>query len=186
MLQLNLPSANHISALASPLGFAPATQKQIAESRVQVKQRLTHYDICGHTGQELLEQMNQLGPEGWHGLTRWQIKARPVSQANQRTGYTVCLEVELILPRWGGSRWASEKLKGGWRQFYAKLLAHEQGHVERLTVTAHNYLHGLLRQASELELKAILEAGEYINAIYDQVTEHGYTQGVETRLLVGD
>ena len=113
---------------------------------------IIYYDIRGSTEEDLIQQMNWLGPVGNDGETSW---GRCQWEGDGD------LRIIVTMPRWTPPKDADPDLIAKWDNLVKNLAKHENGHakIARDNAGSPNTIIGL-------------------NAAYDAKTNHGANQGV--------
>jgi len=183
------------STQVTPLGPVPAG--------VIVDLQDTPYQIRGSTDEQILQQMNALGPgENWFTY-RWRInwtyrygEVEEPSIVPGGSRETVCetrdiqltLHFSRRLPQWVPPDEAPEDLVLRWEGFLRAVRIHGEGHRDIVL----NAVREIMRRLGELEtsncafiqrdarrlVDDILERSRELDRDYDQETQTGRTQGV--------
>jgi predicted secreted Zn-dependent protease len=161
------------------------------------EEQLKYYDITGSSATQLRESLDRQRPVGPDGMPhdavtlwniRWQYRTPTSADTCAVISFETSLEVVTILPRWTNEKDAESSLVARWRDYYAKLLDHENGHKAIATATAaalrdagtkapsHSSCVELARSIDSVGT-AILEESRQKQRQYDTETEHGRTQG---------
>lgn len=113
---------------------------------------IIYYDIRGSTEEDLIQQMDWLGPVGDDGTTSWG-RCKWEEEGD--------LRIIVIIPRWAPPEDVDPDLILKWDNLVKNLAKHENGHakIARENVRSPNTIIGL-------------------NAAYDAKTNHGANQGV--------
>jgi predicted secreted Zn-dependent protease len=150
---------------------------------------IKYYDVVGSTEDELIDQMNKLGPaddSGYRGdgladtnLTwDWPGKGTSSCQVDKAV---VKNTNTVTLPRWLPPANASQKLKDEWVKFMHALVLHEQGHVERYDADLKAVQDAARNATCDTAVDAMKDAVKNVvvkhRDEYDAETEHGIKQG---------
>jgi predicted secreted Zn-dependent protease len=160
-------------------------------------ERTQTYEIAGVSVTELRESLNRkrpVGPDGlphdaitvWNARWRYTTDRSPVGCTV--TSFDVSLEIVTTFPRWVNEVDAPSSLVERWRNYYAALLVHEDGHKAIATAAAaaiRSVRAAAVPQPSCAELARLIDSGarraldEYREKErrYDAETDHGRTQG---------
>lgn len=194
-----LCSCSDISLQASaPTLTSDETSNASQESQVLTSIEYIYHPIAGSTGNELRAQMDQLGRTDesghhWDAYTEWYVNwSYPYSTLNNNctTGpIKVQVEITFTFPQWSAPENATQDLIDKWNAYLNALQLHEDGHRQIATQAGYEILRAInalpaypscaeLEQAADTTGEDILEQYRQQEAIYDQNTEHGVTQGV--------
>jgi predicted secreted Zn-dependent protease len=158
-----------------------------------------NYRIYGDTPQQILTQLQQCGPlsgsgNRWAANTSYALKwnfGYTVSPADARqcvlNNIVVIAQAGITMPYWEPSASAQADLAARWNRVSANLRIHENGHVQ-LAVTAGQSLMARLQDLPAMNCADIGHEAMRIgsdelsklmadNDSYDEVTNHGQTQG---------
>ena len=117
--------------------LALAFTAEIAAAKVVVRERTRYYTVSGKTGAQLLASIGRRGSRGAgarHAIATTQIamqtKVKPVIRGSRcvYANTTVILNLTYRYPRWKGERRASPRVRKAWKQFLARVVAHERNH----------------------------------------------------------
>lgn len=155
-----------------------------------------HYDVRGHDGPALLEDLARRGPQGFHGMTNWHFDYRyryaPQGGGCRVTSVSTSVRGRILMPRWVDAHRATPALRATWARYQSALMAHEEGHIatgESLTRALKTDL-GAMQAATCEHLRAQVDAAAQIlidehlarDRAYDARTRHGATQGAYLNL----
>ncbi|MGE8279655.1 MAG: DUF922 domain-containing Zn-dependent protease [Stenotrophomonas sp.] len=160
---------------------------------------ITYYPISGKSSKQLLEAMQQHGPEGddgqrFHGYTRWHVswKYQTSSRGNRCSITSVDTQVTgtITLPQWTDTQGATEDLLNRWQHYSSLLREHEQGHYQfaldaaaairqqLIAMPAQVGCPNLLTQANQLGI-ALIDEQRQRELAYDRDTDHGRNTGLK-------
>jgi predicted secreted Zn-dependent protease len=180
------------------VGCAEAsTQTPTPVGDVSVSIEYTYYQVTGPTTEELRAQMDQSGytdesGDHWDAYTEWYVSwAYPYSVEHDActTGpVEVAIEVTVVFPKWEPPPGTSQELIERWNAYLVALEDHEAGHKEIAIAAGYEVLRTIdalpaYKTCDELELAAdaaadrVLQQHRQEEAIYDQETKHGISQG---------
>lgn len=156
--------------------------------------RLSHryYDVRGLDEYALAQSLRANGPQGFHGLARWNVgyEFTPARDADACRIASVRMTVsgEILMPRWVDEAAAPPDLQRRWRDRYAALLRHEEGHIQHgreLALLVKERLMGLgvvpcdnLKALAQREFERLYENLKTRDREYDARTDHGRNQGL--------
>lgn len=184
------PPATQPERLKAPSPVAPAAKLAPAGAS------LRFYDVEGIEYDALLGSLNERGPNGLHAHTEWRVlyAYRIVQRAGRCAVGLVETQVkgEILMPRWTKRHGASADLVARWQAYEAKLLEHEEGHLQharQLAAALEESLPQLPPAPSCRALDASVRARyEELKHLYDQrdkaydaQTQHGKMQGAVFR-----
>jgi predicted secreted Zn-dependent protease len=153
------------------------------------------YEVRGRTAGELLASLRAAGPRQggrrYFGLHQWHLtwQFRWEREGPWCTVHrvTVTLRAETLLPRWAAPPDAESDLRRAWDRFLSALRSHEAGHRDLATSAARAVRQAVLADgpvscgvvADRANATARAVVGDYNrrNAVYDDDTRHGATQG---------
>ncbi len=129
------------------------------------KEETITYEISGDSTDALAQQMRAAGPQGSWAYTKWQV--------NWTGDCTVTLDVTYTYPEWVDREDADQKVIDAWDEMMDALKTHETGHAEN-GLNAAQEVEDANCSADSQEIVA-----KWANQdkIYDDETNHGYTQG---------
>lgn len=151
-----------------------------------------YYRVAGSTADELRVQMDRSRPGNFDAHTEWYVSwSYPYSEAEGSctTGpVTISVNITFTLPQWNTPANASEDLVDRWNAYLAALQVHEDGHKGIGIEAANEILQAMnalpayrfceeLKQAADAAGERVLSEYRQREAIYDQTTNHGATQG---------
>lgn len=174
-------------ALSLALGDAVAADSFIV--------RTNYYPVTGSSWAELRQAMAanrpwKNGPE-MHGRTdwhlRWTFQLEETAQGARLRAFDLTTTVTITLPSWKPPPDADPALVQQWKQFFANLKRHEEGHlaIARQAAAAVRKRIATIQQAPTLrqlsdQLHAAAQAAmaEFRDrdAEYDRITQHGLRQ----------
>lgn len=177
---------------------AKATQKDYAASpgakgMLDLQVAVVHYTVQGRDYDSLAQSLSANGPKGFHGLATWKIGFQYTTR-KQRDGcqvdtVTVKVDGEIKMPRWADEKAAPQELQARWRNFYAALKRHEDGHIQHgreLALMTKEKLLGLgvvpcekVQDLANAEFLRLLDNHKARDREYDERTQHGVNQGVQ-------
>ena len=114
-----------------------ATAVNSASARIIVKERVTHYNVSGKTGERLWKSINRRGPKvrRTHAVatTNRKLKLRRVKtgiRGSKCVIKNVDMHVSLTYryPKWVHRRSAKASARRTWDKFYKQLIRHEKAH----------------------------------------------------------
>lgn len=182
------------SACATPSASSMVTIPSIAwPSDTQVR----WYDVEASSAAALRVMLSLKGPIDTTGarhdaFTEWYVTwhpAFPHAEGGCSTGPVVTsVRVRITLPRWNAPWGTPTELLARWRTYLDALAAHELGHREKALEAAADIEAGLpsldpMPTCAQMELVAnqlahqILERYRQADRDYDELTDHGATQG---------
>lgn len=151
-----------------------------------------YYPIYGSSYSQLLSQMNQKGPQGYHAYANWYINWRwHKSKRNglcQLTDISVNLSATITFPKWQNPDKGNYALKKEWLRYSKALMEHEMGHIQhgieaKAEITsALNQLglnpscRALANQANQIA-QTIIHNKQLKDKQFDRNTQHGKTTG---------
>lgn len=156
------------------------------KSKVNLLIVTNYYNIQGSTENDLREQMNVLGPIDEHdskhcdSYTKWKVFCLP-----QNNGFfAVKLEIVFTFPKWIKPNNTNPDLDSKWARHLKALQIHEDGHKENGIKAAKKindalydlYISDNLTGYKE-EVYKIRDEYNLQDVDYDQLTDHGRTQG---------
>ena len=186
-------------ALFLPFG---APQRQVQSARDTVTREvlqpdsIVYYDVGGTASAQIRAEMNKLGPVGtdnkrYDAKTTWSVRYR-LSPRTIPGGCEIRAEVSArffyTMPRWTNLDKASASVSRRWREYYAALLVHEEGHArlarqaattiqDAFTKLPGNVPCPTLREQHVQVYNIVLEEFRRRQKAYDEETQHGRTQG---------
>ncbi|MEL6687717.1 MAG: DUF922 domain-containing protein [Pseudomonadota bacterium] len=194
--------------LDDPLGFL---RPDATQSRDDVFIRIEDYTVTEHKADTVLTGRNgiqaALTQNGWDYIARVDWRIRWDYDLEKRGDYCVVegadteLTVTYALPIWEPSETPHPGLKAYWEDFELALWIHEYGHAKigydtknRIETAILNppfqefSCQAMARQLNEMA-RAMIDQG--VDAAYDDVTDHGMTQGavydvLKAQQAVGD
>ncbi|MFZ3324133.1 MAG: DUF922 domain-containing protein [Usitatibacter sp.] len=177
--------AAFLAVPASAQGSGEATTTPNASNKVE------YYDVHGTTWDELVNQINTKGPEGFWGNagTKISYKYRSRGTANSCVieNVTVNTDSTVRLPRWVNRNEAPAKLQAYWDGVLRSLDLHERGHV-KISLDSARELERTLKAIPQqptcdgLDTLAGQQAQRILNEhsrkqdLYDAETDHGRRQ----------
>lgn len=165
---------------------------------VTVQRQTTTYAISGQSAETLRQQMNLLGPVNsqdgkiYDARTNWQIGWRFSYQTTPQgcalQSAQVQVDLTFIFPAWQDAASAPPDLQQKWQTYFQALTTHEEHHAELAAQSGAEIYRALLSVAPAADCPTLeetanaaahqaFEAGESLQAQYDQETGHGATQG---------
>jgi len=193
-LCLILPIATRAFAAAAD---ADSVSRESADGYV-LHQHVNDYIVTGDDGYAVRRSLDSLGPvaldgKRYDGYTRWNVHweyatSSDASGSCMLVSSSVALDVEITLPQWQHSADVPDALQRRWSIYLDALRKHENGHVQNgeQEATAIVDLMRSIGLQSDCDLldQKLQDLGQRIlqhykdNDIeYDQLTEHGRTQG---------
>jgi predicted secreted Zn-dependent protease len=163
-----------------------------------VKRDIAYYDVAGATAREIRAELDRLRPTDaltkrrldattrWH--VKWTYRYRNVGQDCAIARIAVTVDATIMLPRLAADTSRPAELTRQFEEFAAKLLLHEEGHVQNgidiakrieaavLGMKPHPTCDALGRAANALAQSLIKEANQN-DVDYDARTQDGRTQG---------
>ena len=131
----------------------------------QMTESLIHYPVSGDNLGELRREMEQNGPNGFWGYTRWWIEWSKRCE--------VTLTTTITMPRLEQPERLSARDLVIWQRMEAALYAHERLHAAHGIAAARE-----IHQAGCRNARAIINKWARQDRILDRTTRHGRTQGV--------
>ena len=159
---------------------------------------IVHYDISGTASAQIRAQLQKLSPmyvdgKQYAGKTTWSMRyrtlgARAVPSGCEVRQVEVSVSVFYTMPRWVNLDKASAVLSKQWREYYAALLTHEEGHAKIAHAAADTLRAALTRLPANVPCATFREQQSQVNRLvldqfrkqqakYDEETQHGRTQG---------
>ena len=158
---------------------------------------ITYYDVQGDTLQELRASLNAHGPVGKDGVRHhghvdwyvgWNFDYAPRGAGCRLGKVRMEVRATMVLPRWTGADTAPASLQQEWARYSQALRVHEDGHAAHADQAAEDIqrrfaaVGGGMRcpqLGEELNRigKAVLDEYAARDKQYDEITEHGATQG---------
>jgi predicted secreted Zn-dependent protease len=150
-----------------------------------------HYDVRGHDYPSLVRSLRANGPQGFHGLARWNVafdyNMEPRGPDCAISAVRVRVAGEILMPRWVDAESAPLALQRRWSDHYAALQRHEEGHIQHgreLALLTKERLMGLgamdcdrLKTLARDEFQRLHANLKARDKEYDARTNHGATQG---------
>jgi predicted secreted Zn-dependent protease len=149
-----------------------------------------HYQVSAPNVTSAYQTLKANNPDGFLGWARWKVNYR--YDRSETAGLcalkqvAVHVEGDILMPEWIEEKSATEREQGIWRNMYARLKRHEDGHVQHgreFALLLKERLLGLGKvPCDELESRARQEYqllyGNLQNRDkeYDRRTEHGLRQ----------
>lgn len=170
-------------------------------SLAETSTRTEHYPIFGTTGIALLNEMSAKGPQGYSGYTsheyNYNYRTRMINGRCRLSQMSINLDITYTMPRWENQSSADAALQDRWEAWYSVLEQHEQGHGAFTRAGYDDILSEWRRIGTSENCQDIRSQVEQIyntvrarvnqqNIEYDQVTNHGQSQGLSYQLLAGD
>lgn len=160
------------------------------QGNLQFNVATRHYTVNGADGRAVYMAMKTQNPGGFAGWARWRVSYRyePKEHAGQCTLAQVQVKVdgEILMPQWPQLNEARQRDQEWWRQMYAELLRHEEGHVQHgreFAMFLKERLMGMgAMPCSEVESRARQEYTRLYDNLqhrdqdYDRRTHHGLRQ----------
>jgi len=195
---IGLPAAAWLLASCSA-GANSGVSAPVSPVGTSVQNVVSYYDIAGATTAEVQDALNRNGPAinqvQVFALTEWQVswRLRPTTRLGEcrLPRPDVQLTIRTILPRWKAAAPASAEMSSLWRSFLVAVAVHEDGHKDlglraaaAVADTLRTFGHqraiscDLLVADADGAAKTVLQQFYDKNALYDQTTGHGATQGV--------
>lgn len=155
------------------------------------------YEISGGSVKQLRESLNRERPLGRDGVPhdavtvwdiQWRYRYRQSPLGCTLTSFDVSLEIVMTVPKWVNEADAPPSLVEQWRNYYAALLVHEDGHkgvaaaaaaaIRRVpdAISPQSSCAELARMIDE-SAKGVLDECRQKQREYDAQTDHGRTQG---------
>jgi predicted secreted Zn-dependent protease len=163
--------------------------------------RTEYYSISGTTGIELLNEMSAKGPQGYSGYTRHEYSydygTRMINGRCRVSRMSMDMDITYTMPRWENESSANTELQGRWNDWYRLLEQHEYGHSAFAESGYNDILSEWRRIGGSDNCQDIRSQVEQVynsirarvnqqNAEYDQLTNHGQSQGVSSESLAGN
>jgi predicted secreted Zn-dependent protease len=163
-----------------------------------VKRNTAYYDVVGATARDIRAELDRLRPTdaitkrrrdsttGWH--VKWTYRYRNVGQDCAIARIAVTVDVTVTLPRLAADASRPAELTRAFEEFTAKLLLHEEGHVQNgvdiakrieaaiLGMKPHPTCDALGRAANALA-QSLVKEGNQNDIEYDARTQDGRNQG---------
>lgn len=184
----------------------PSTVPQVAESQDRgeafpkpaVHVHYDYYPISGSTVTALQSQMDEFGPlsqleqrhyiadVNWH--VRWSYDYAMTDRGCTVTSAEGSVDVTFRLPWWNVPTGTSGSVVSAWNQFLGALQIHENGHMDHGVAAANAVMHTLkqfpsysscpeLIEAANTATREIIQHYNHQDVAYDNMTQHGLTQG---------
>jgi len=156
-----------VSALFAAVILVGAGQGVPAGTRQpDIRVNYSYYKVAGRTAAALRQHMHVEGDKNHWAFTRWRV--------SWSSDCDVRVSITYYLPRLKDRAQVSLPLRNRWDRMIANLKVHERGHGENgknagLAVLAAGCKHP----------KAIIQNWQENDRVYDEVTQHGLTQGVK-------
>jgi len=149
--------------------------------------------VQGRDSGSLAQSLRANGPKGFHGHASWKVgyqyTTRKYTAGCQVDTVTVKLEGEIVMPRWVDESGAPNELQQRWRNYYAALKRHEDGHIQNgrdLAQLLKQRLQGMgivpcekVQGQADAEFQRLLADYRSRDRDYDERTRHGATQGAQ-------
>lgn len=123
------------------------------------------YEISGDSTDALATQMSELGPQGSWAYTKWVV--------NWTGDCTVSVDVTYTYPEWVDRDDADQEVIDSWDEMMDSLKTHELGHAEN----GMNAAQEVEEANCSADSQDIVAKWANQDKIYDDETNHGYTQG---------
>jgi predicted secreted Zn-dependent protease len=179
-----------------------ATLTGFAAEPVEVLQTYGYYNITGASISEINAQLTRGAPVDSNGDARegiansyitWKYPFQRDAKGCTTGPVSVQVQVHIQLPRWTRAAQASGDIARRWDKFIAALTLHEEGHKQIAVDGARRIASTLARLPAEascpaMNAKANAEGQRLLVEIraaqvrYDQMTNHGLTQGATSGL----
>jgi hypothetical protein len=153
----NIEAPAHVHNAAHPEVPMPGNAFAEVETR--------YYRISGASIDELIQQMQQKGPNGYWAYTKWRIR--------WTGGCYVKLTVTYTYPEWDNRASASPQLQARWDRMIANLRHHELGHGLNGRKAAAEIADSSCRDNP----RGIISKWAAQDRSYDARTGHGRSQG---------
>lgn len=122
------------------------------------------YSVTSATPDQILRELNQKGPNGYWGYTRWYVRWTNDCQ--------VSLEILYTMPKHERPNAMSAHTRARWDKMIVALAAHEQRHGAHGISAARELVQVNCRNGD-----AIIAKWSEQDRLYDQRTGHGRTEG---------
>ncbi len=150
--------------------------------------RINYYEITGATENELLQQLDVLGPIDDQGQrndasTKWFVSWNWPGYGTGTCSLkdaTTRLDVQVIFPHWVHQSQAPSELINKWIKYTQVLALHEKGHVDNILANYKTVLIAIKAAncaTAESAAQAALIPIRRNDINYDTATRHGATQG---------
>lgn len=190
---------NRMPALRTPRSIIAALLFVASHASASEQLDISYYPISGDTPAQLLQAMQDNGPQAddgsrFHGYTRWNVRWN--YQTNSRSNGCVLQRVDtqvngsITLPEWTGEHTAEAKLRERWRNYSTLLREHEQGHYrfaldaaaeirrQLAALPPQRSCEALVQQANQLGA-SLVELQRQREIAYDRDSNHGRNNGLE-------
>ncbi|NNC99141.1 MAG: DUF922 domain-containing protein [Gammaproteobacteria bacterium] len=169
---------------------------QIVDRQIAVAEELAdtqYYLIFGSNPDELAAEISRKGPDGFTAHTKWNIRTRyhyvKLDSGCLLDFSSVDLDIKYIMPKWANKEDAPLKLQRSWENWYAKLVAHENRHASNgeaaqraiqhvFLLRSHSQTCAQLKRDIDSMTRDILARYAMKDERYDQLTNHGETEGI--------
>lgn len=149
-----------------------------------------HYAVSGANLREAYASMRANGPNGWAGFARWHVnykyESKQVSEGCSIASVTVKVRGDIRMPEWKYESMASAGDQQNWRNMYALLKRHEDGHIQHgreFGLLLKERLMGMgampcadLQASADREYRALYGNLKRRDEEYDARTDHGLRQ----------
>jgi len=156
-----------------------------------------YYEISGSSVTQLRESLNQKRPVSRDGTPhdantawdiRWRYTTRELPSMCAVKSFDVSVEIAMTVPKWVNEADAPSSLVERWRNYYAALLVHEDGHkaiasaaaaaIRRLGATVSPQPScAEVARVIDRAATSVLDDYRQKERQYDAETDHGRTQG---------
>jgi predicted secreted Zn-dependent protease len=163
-----------------------------------VQNVVSYYEVAGASPADVRAALYRNGPVinqvPVFAMTEWEVswRLRPATRLGEcrLPRPDVQLTIRTILPRWKSAAPASAEMRSLWRSFLVAIALHEDGHkdlglraaaavADTLRTFGHQRAHSCHQLISDADgAKTVLQHFYERNALYDEATVHGATQGV--------
>ena len=187
------------SAVSAEEGSAGAGHKRTNHVLDPVhNEKFEYYDVCGCSEKDLqcdltLKAIKCSDGKKYDSVTNWKVKWDYGHNRDSKTcttkSFTVTVDITFRLPKWVRETDAPQKLSDKWDSYIKNLIVHETGHRDRALAAAKEITRNIAElppagSCSELDREVNGISRERLNKLiaeqaeYDEVTNHGHSQGV--------
>jgi predicted secreted Zn-dependent protease len=197
MVRTNCIKKSYIFCLLLLVVSANLFVDLIVSAKPAINTKINYYNVTGQTIKEIANSLYKNSPiidqgKKYHAHTSWNVKWhfywQKYSNYCEITSVTTSVDIQYILPKLISYNSLSPSVKQKWDQYYTALINHESVHknfgissadsIEKTLKTM-----GTRNTCQQLEKDAIKIGKQIIKYYndqekqYDQITNHGATQG---------
>lgn len=134
-------------------------------AEVRIKQSSSYYALGGVTMDDIDASMHRNAPREGGKIVEgevdddltWRLWSMAEGDTCRIVNDTVTLQINMLLPNWTDRDRSAPAARQAWQEYYAKLLAHEDGH-KRIAIKAAYAVDKLFHNVSAVSTCADLEA----------------------------